>query len=160
MDQSLPNYYQTLGIPHNAVPQDIKNAFFSLAKTHHPDKNNGGPTKEFVKVRTAYEVLSDQDRRTFYDRQYERLWGNMASHHLGSHTPKTPDNYTYERKRERRYSYRRGSSASEPMTSSETKEAEDSRKMEEDNSRRASESLDALMKELERISGRLERGEY
>ncbi|KAJ8068510.1 hypothetical protein OCU04_004060 [Sclerotinia nivalis] len=155
MDQSLPDHYETLGISHNAVAQDIKNAFFALAKTHHPDKNNGGPTKEFVKVRTAYEVLSDRDQRNVYDRQFEKVRPNV-----GYQTWEAPDNYTYERKRERRYSYRRGSIASEATKRSEAQEAEERRKTEEENIRRASESLDALMKELERISGRLERREY
>ncbi|KAF7865675.1 hypothetical protein EAF04_005841 [Stromatinia cepivora] len=155
MNQSLPDHYETLGISHNAVAQDIKNAFFALAKTHHPDKNNGGPTKEFVKVRTAYEVLSDRDRRNVYDRQFEKVRPNVEYQ-----TSKAPENYTYERKRERRYSYRRGSSASEATKSSEAQEAEERRKTEEENIKKASESLDALMEELEGISGRLERREY
>ncbi|KAG4025695.1 hypothetical protein MFRU_052g00140 [Monilinia fructicola] len=155
MDQSIPNHYETLGIPQNAATQDVKNAFFSLAKTHHPDRNNGGPTKEFVKARAAYEILSDQDRRNIYDRHYGKVWGNMESP-----TPKTQDNFTYQRKRERRYSYRGTPSANEGTGSSETKEAEERREVDEDNARKASESLDALMKELERISGRFDRREY
>ncbi|KAF5871183.1 putative domain containing protein [Botrytis fragariae] len=155
MDQSIPDHYAALGISHDAVAQDIKNAFFALAKTYHPDKNNGGPTKEFIKVRTAYEVLSDKDQRSIYDRQYEKVISNA-----GSQTSKAPGNYTYEGKRERRYSYRKGSSESEAANNAEAKEAEYKRKVEEDNARRASESLDSLMKELERISGRFERREY
>ncbi|KAF7932266.1 hypothetical protein BELL_0228g00010 [Botrytis elliptica] len=155
MDQLLPDHYAALGISHNAVAQDIKYAFFALAKTYHPDKNNGGPTKEFIKVRTAYEVLSDKDQRSIYDRQYEKVISNA-----GSQTSKASGNYTYEGKRERRYSYRKGSSESESAKNSEAKEAEYKRKVEEDNARRASESLDSLMKELERISERFERKEY
>ncbi|TGO19160.1 hypothetical protein BTUL_0005g00060 [Botrytis tulipae] len=155
MDQSIPDHYATLGISHNAVAQDIKNAFFALAKTYHPDKNNGGPTREFIKVRTAYEVLSDKDQRSVYDRQYEKAISNA-----GSQASKASGNYTYERKRERRYSYRKGSSEGESAKNVEAKEAEYKRKVEEDNARRASESLHSLMKELERISGRFERKEY
>ncbi|KAB8291865.1 hypothetical protein EYC80_006646 [Monilinia laxa] len=155
MDQSIPNHYEILGIPHNAATQDVKNAFFALAKTHHPDKNNGGRTKEFVKVRAAYEVLSDKDRRNVYDRHYGKVWGSM-----GSPTPKAQKIFTYQRKRERRYSYRGEPSANEDTGSSETKEAEESREMDEINARKASESLDALVKELERISGRFDRKEY
>ncbi|KAF7889145.1 hypothetical protein EAF00_009445 [Botryotinia globosa] len=150
MDQSIPDHYATLGISHNAVAQDIKNAFFALAKTYHPDKNNGGPTREFIKVRTAYEVLSDKDQRSIYDRQYEKVISNA-----GSQTSKASSNYTYEGKRERRYSYRKGSSESESAKNARGKEAEH-----KDNATRASESLHSLMKELERISGRFERKEY
>ncbi|CAD6441243.1 b78b73a4-0bda-43e9-a777-ac6f376a00a4 [Sclerotinia trifoliorum] len=153
MDQSLPDHYETLGISYNAVAQDIKKAFFALAKTHHPDKNNGGPTKEFV--RTAYEVLSDRDQRNIYDRQFQNVRPSVEYQ-----TWKAPDNYTYERKRERRYSYRIGSSASEAPKCSDAQEAEERRKTEEENIRKARESLDALMKELEAISERLERRQY
>lgn len=109
----------------------------------------------FRKVRTAYEVLSDRDQRYVYDRQYEKLRGNA-----GPQTSKTQDNYMYERKREGRYSYSRESSASESTRNSEEKVAEEKRKMQEENARRASESLNALMKELEGISGRLGTREY
>ncbi|TGO63244.1 hypothetical protein BCON_0014g00330 [Botryotinia convoluta] len=108
-----------------------------------------------IHVRTAYEVLSDKDQRSIYDRQYEKVISNA-----GSQTSKASGNYTYEGKRERRYSYRKGSSESEAAKNAEAKEAEYKRKVEEDNARRASESLDSLMKELERISGRFERREY
>ncbi|THV47872.1 hypothetical protein BGAL_0283g00090 [Botrytis galanthina] len=155
MDQLIPDHYAALGISQNAVAQDIKNAFFALAKTYHPDKNNGGPTKEFIKVRTAYETLSDKDQRSIYDRQYEKVISNA-----GSQTSKASGNYTYEGKRERRYSYRKGPSESESAKNAESKEAEYKRKVEEDNAKRASESLDTLMRELERISGRFERNEY
>ncbi|KAF7944384.1 hypothetical protein EAE96_010781 [Botrytis aclada] len=155
MDQLIPDHYAALGISHNAVAQDIKNAFFALAKTYHPDKNNGGPTKEFIKVRTAYEVLSDKDQRRIYDCQYGKITSNA-----GSQTSKTSGNYTYEGKRERRYSYRKGSSESEAARNAEAEDVEYKRKVEEDNTRIASESLDFLMKELERISGRFERKEY
>ncbi|TGO57716.1 hypothetical protein BOTNAR_0195g00010 [Botryotinia narcissicola] len=106
-------------------------------------------------VRTAYEVLSDKDQRSIYDRQYEKVISDA-----GSQTSKASGNYTYEGKRERRYSYRKGSSESVSAKNAEAKEAECKRKVEEDNARRASESLHSLMKELERISGRFERKEY
>ncbi|QSZ37831.1 hypothetical protein DSL72_008931 [Monilinia vaccinii-corymbosi] len=157
MDHSIPNHYETLGISQNAVTQDIKNAFFALAKAHHPDKNNGGPTKEFVKVRAAYEILSDRDRRNVYDCHHDEVWGSM-----GAPTPKAQDNFTRQRTREGRYSYggSGASSANEETGNSEAKEAEERKEMDEDNARRANESLDALMKELERMSGRFERREY
>lgn len=109
----------------------------------------------YCKVRTAYEVLSDKDKRSVYDHQYEKV-----SRNAGSQTSKAPGKYTYEGKRERRYSYRKGSSESEAAKNAEAKEMEYKKKVEEDNARRASESLDSLMKELERISGRFERREY
>ncbi|TGO34310.1 hypothetical protein BHYA_0203g00150 [Botrytis hyacinthi] len=120
-----------------------------------PPREREAKFTQNIHVRTAYEVLSDKDQRRVYDRQYEKVISNA-----GSQTSKASGNYTYEGKRERRYSYRKGSSESESAKNAEAKEAEHKRKVEEDNARRASESLHSLMKELERISGRFERKEY
>ena len=40
-NSSLPNYYEILGVPKDATPEDIKVRFRSLAKEWHPDKNKG-----------------------------------------------------------------------------------------------------------------------
>ena len=42
----LPNYYSILGIPETATHIEIKAAYRSLAKLHHPDKHGGSPEKE------------------------------------------------------------------------------------------------------------------
>ena len=60
------DYYAILGLPKTASEQDIKKAYKSLAKTHHPDK--GGDQEKFKIVSDAYSVLSGNDREK-YDSQ-------------------------------------------------------------------------------------------
>lgn len=72
----MENYYDILGIPKNASEDDIKKAYRGKAKQHHPDK--GGDPKEFQKIQKAYEVLSDKDKKTNYDR-----FGNENGNPMG-----------------------------------------------------------------------------
>jgi curved DNA-binding protein len=64
------DYYKTLGVKKNASEKDIKRAFRKLARKHHPDVNPDDPQAEerFKEVNEAYEVLSDPDKRSKYDR--------------------------------------------------------------------------------------------
>lgn len=59
------DHYQTLGVAKNASPDDIKKAYRKLASIHHPDK--GGDTAMFQNVQTAYDILSDPQKRSSYD---------------------------------------------------------------------------------------------
>lgn len=61
------DYYQTLGVSKNASKEEIKKAFRVLAHKYHPDKNNGDD-KKFKEVNEAYQVLSDEQKRSNYDR--------------------------------------------------------------------------------------------
>ena len=60
------DYYQILGIPHEASSDEIKKAYYKLAHKHHPDK--GGDEKKFKEINEAYQVLSDKEKRSQYDR--------------------------------------------------------------------------------------------
>ena len=60
------NYYETLGISKNASKEEIKKAFHKLAHKYHPDKNQGDD-KKFKEVNEAYQVLSDDQKRSRYD---------------------------------------------------------------------------------------------
>ena len=60
------NYYETLGVEKNASKEEIKKAFHKLAMKHHPDKNNGDDSK-FKEINEAYQVLSDDQKRSNYD---------------------------------------------------------------------------------------------
>ncbi|MCF7918054.1 molecular chaperone DnaJ [Candidatus Gracilibacteria bacterium] len=60
------NYYKALGVSKNASQAEIKKAYRELAKKHHPDK--GGDEKEFKKIQEAYDTLSDDQKRSQYDR--------------------------------------------------------------------------------------------
>lgn len=59
------DYYNTLGVPRTASPEEIKKAYRKLAMEHHPDK--GGDVAKFQEITTAYETLSDTDKRFQYD---------------------------------------------------------------------------------------------
>lgn len=60
------DYYEILGVPRDANERVIKKEFHRLAKLYHPDKNPGGEAK-FREISTAYEVLSDPEKRAAYD---------------------------------------------------------------------------------------------
>jgi len=63
------DYYEVLGVPRNASPEDIKSAFRKLARQVHPDVNKSSDAEErFKELNEAYAILSDDDKRAAYDR--------------------------------------------------------------------------------------------
>jgi molecular chaperone DnaJ len=63
------DYYDILGVEVDASAADIKAAFRSLAREHHPDATGGDPSSEqrYKEISEAYAVLSDPQRRQQYD---------------------------------------------------------------------------------------------
>lgn len=63
------DYYELLGIHRNATDAEIKRAYRRLAHEHHPDKNPGDKSAEekFKEINEAYVVLSDAQKRAYYD---------------------------------------------------------------------------------------------
>merc|ERR1719463_529505 len=59
-------FYKLLEGEKNASESEIKKAYRKLAVKHHPDK--GGDPEKFKEITRAYEVLSDSDKRSKYDR--------------------------------------------------------------------------------------------
>ncbi|EJU04702.1 DnaJ-domain-containing protein [Dacryopinax primogenitus] len=71
-----PDYYTLLGVEETATSDEIRRAFRRLALTHHPDKNPNdieGATQRFAVLQQAYEVLSDEQERTWYDNHRANL---------------------------------------------------------------------------------------
>src|SRR3990170_5126606 len=63
------DYYQILGVRRDASPDDLRRAYRRLAKEFHPDVNkDGGAEERFKEINEAYAVLSDDERRSAYDR--------------------------------------------------------------------------------------------
>lgn len=64
------DYYETLGVGKNAAADEIKKAYRKVAMQYHPDRNPGDKTAEekFKEAAEAYEVLSDTDKKSQYDR--------------------------------------------------------------------------------------------
>jgi len=65
------DYYETLGVSRDASQNDIKRAYRRLAREHHPDVNphdNAAAEQRFKEINEAYQVLSDPEKRSIYDR--------------------------------------------------------------------------------------------
>ncbi|GAA6010088.1 hypothetical protein JCM10207_007553 [Rhodosporidiobolus poonsookiae] len=66
------SYYETLGVPPTASPDEIRAAYLVLAKTVHPDRvpphEKAEATRLFAQLAAAYSTLSDPQRRKQYDR--------------------------------------------------------------------------------------------
>ncbi|HEY5599552.1 MAG TPA: DnaJ domain-containing protein, partial [Candidatus Manganitrophaceae bacterium] len=69
------NYYQSLHLPKTATREEVKKAYFTLAKEYHPDRHFEPGMEEikkelealFIKIKEAYDTLASEGKRKAYD---------------------------------------------------------------------------------------------
>lgn len=70
MPTTKRDYYEVLGVPRDATPEQIKSAYRRLAKEYHPDRNPDNreeSAEKFKELSEAYEVLVEPQKRRLYD---------------------------------------------------------------------------------------------
>lgn len=77
--------YETLEVSSNASADEIKKAYRKLARKYHPDINKTPEAEEkFKEINSAYEILSDDEKRKKYDMYGDDMFGGQSFHDFRS----------------------------------------------------------------------------
>ncbi|PFH59525.1 hypothetical protein XA68_12228 [Ophiocordyceps unilateralis] len=80
------NPYKNLGVNKNATAAEIKKAYYGLAKKYHPDTNKDPTAKDrFAEIQSAYEILSDPQKRQQYDQFGDAAFAQNGGGASGGH---------------------------------------------------------------------------
>jgi Ca-activated chloride channel homolog len=67
-----PSYYDLLGLPKDAILEEIRRAYFEAARKIHPDVSpDPNASEKFIQIQKAYEILIDAQAREAYDQKLE-----------------------------------------------------------------------------------------
>ena len=81
----MTNHYETLGLSKEATDSEIKKAYRKLSLQYHPDRNSTDEAVEKMHtINSAYEILSDKEKRNQYDQELEFGNGGMHFQHMNS----------------------------------------------------------------------------
>ena len=98
--RNFRNYYDILDVPWNASNDEIKRVYRRLARQYHPDLNPGDKAAEeaFKDINEAYDVLSDTNKRSQYDR-FGQYWNQngfqSGSERVQTRSAPTVEDYDY-----------------------------------------------------------------
>ena len=88
------DFYEILGVSKTASADEIKKAYRKVAMQYHPDRNPGNKEAEekFKEAAEAYEILSDTDKKSQYDRYgHAGVSGNGRGGYGGGHNMNMDD---------------------------------------------------------------------
>lgn len=88
-DAEQTDYYTALGVSPNSSPEEIAQAYHRLAREHHPDlhPDDAEADQRFKALNSAYQTLSDPQRRAQYDQRRQRQPNATAEAPLGDDGP-------------------------------------------------------------------------
>ncbi|MBX2932026.1 MAG: DnaJ domain-containing protein [Chitinophagaceae bacterium] len=83
----LPDYYKIFGLPKTATKEEVKKRYRELAKKYHPDVNKSpDATAKMQEIQEAYYILYDDEARSRYDFQYDKIYGKKKEDFKSSNT--------------------------------------------------------------------------
>jgi curved DNA-binding protein CbpA len=72
------NHYSIINLPNFSSKEEVKIAFWKLAKLYHPDTSTSNNTSLFLEIKAAYDILSDEEKKQVYD---EMLLSHIEKKH-------------------------------------------------------------------------------